>query len=304
MLKLEMPTFKEILEEVRGNEQLLEELLDKLRLWLKQQLHLPQDISEQRLKFYIYSAKFNLEKAKKRLDLHYTLRNLIPEVYTTRDPLTDSMIQLTTCVQWIPLPKLTPENFRIIITRFIHPDSSAFDMYATIKYTCMIIETRVEEDIVNSDVVIYDCANLTLNHIFKFTPSVLKRMETIVESYGTRFKAIHMINAPNYIDVLITMAKSVMKAKFISRIHIYTSGVESLYGIIPRSILPVEYGGEQPSINIIADMWQAKLIERRKWFLEQENVKVNESLRSNSEFKINPNDLFGVSGTFRKLNID
>lgn len=42
MLELEIPTFKEILEEARGNEQLLEELLDKFRLWLKQQLHLPQ----------------------------------------------------------------------------------------------------------------------------------------------------------------------------------------------------------------------------------------------------------------------
>lgn len=54
------------------------------------------DISEQRLKFYIYSAKFNLEKAKKRLDLHYTLRNLIPEVYTNRDPLAECVIQVTT----------------------------------------------------------------------------------------------------------------------------------------------------------------------------------------------------------------
>lgn len=42
MLKLEMPAMKEILEETGGNEELLEELLDKFRLWLKQQLHLPQ----------------------------------------------------------------------------------------------------------------------------------------------------------------------------------------------------------------------------------------------------------------------
>lgn len=42
MLKLEMPTLGEILEEAGGNEELLEELLDKFRLWLKQQLHLPQ----------------------------------------------------------------------------------------------------------------------------------------------------------------------------------------------------------------------------------------------------------------------
>lgn len=54
--------------------------------------------------------------------------------------------------------------------------------------------------------------------------------------------------------------------------------------------------------DIISDMWQAKLMQRREWFLEQEKVKVNESLRSNSV--IDPDDLFGVPGTFRKLNLD
>jgi len=58
MLKLEMPTFKEILKETRGNEQLLEELLDKLRLWLKQQIHLPQGL-------YFYSK---IKKNGKYLD--------------------------------------------------------------------------------------------------------------------------------------------------------------------------------------------------------------------------------------------
>ncbi|XP_050445990.1 alpha-tocopherol transfer protein-like isoform X4 [Cataglyphis hispanica] len=267
MLKLEMPTLGEILEEAGGNEELLEELLDKFRLWLKQQLHLPQDISEQRLKVYIYSAKFNLEKAKRRLDLHYTLRNLVPEVYSNRDPLSDSITQIIKCV-----------------------------------YFCMIMDTRIEEDIVNSDVFILDFTNLTLGHILKHTPPILKKIDVILEAYGTRIKALHMINAPNYVDVLITLCKSVMKPKLTKRIHIYTSGAESLYALIPRSILPVDFGGEQPSLDTIADMWKAKLMQRREWFLEQEKVKVNESLRSNSVIK--PDDLFGVSGTFRKLNID
>ncbi|XP_050445986.1 retinol-binding protein pinta-like isoform X3 [Cataglyphis hispanica] len=302
MLKLEMPTLGEILEEAGGNEELLEELLDKFRLWLKQQLHLPQDISEQRLKVYIYSAKFNLEKAKRRLDLHYTLRNLVPEVYSNRDPLSDSITQIIKCVQWIPLPKLTPENFRIFVCRFLHTDSSVFDVYATVKYFCMIMDTRIEEDIVNSDVFILDFTNLTLGHILKHTPPILKKIDVILEAYGTRIKALHMINAPNYVDVLITLCKSVMKPKLTKRIHIYTSGAESLYALIPRSILPVDFGGEQPSLDTIADMWKAKLMQRREWFLEQEKVKVNESLRSNSVIK--PDDVFGVSGTFRKLNID
>ncbi|XP_029171652.1 retinol-binding protein pinta-like [Nylanderia fulva] len=303
MLKLEMPLLKEVLEEVGGNEQLLEELLDKFRLWLKQQLHLPQDISEQRLKYYIYSAKFDLEKAKKRLDLHYTIRNLMPEFFSNRDLVTNNdLSQTSTYLQWITLSKLTPENHRINVFRFIHNDSSMFDIHASIKYCSMIFETRIEEDIVNCDVIIYDCSNLTVNHIIKYTPTILKKTDLMLESFGTRIKALYMINAPSFINLLVSMIKTVMKAKLIDRIHVYTSGAESLYGIIPRHLLPIEYGGEQSSINIISDMWQAKLKERRKWFLEQENVKVNESLRSNSV--INPDDLFGVSGTFRKLNID
>lgn len=302
MIKLEMPSFNEILKETGGNEQLLEELLSKLRLWLKQQIHLPEDISEQRLKFYIYNAKFNLEKVKKRLDLHYTLRNLIPEIFKTRDPLADCVLKVNTYAHFVTLPKLTPENYRISMMRWLHSDSSPFDIYELIKYCSMIIDTRIEEDIVNSEVIIYDCTNLTFGHILKYTPVALKKLDIVLESYGSRMKAIHVINTPSFFDTLLTLVKSIMKAKLVNRIHLHTSGIESIYGIIPRSLLPEEYGGEQPSMNILSDMWKAKLIERREWFLKQEKVKVNESLRSNSV--INPDDLFGVSGTFRKLDID
>jgi len=44
MMKLEMPTLREVLEDCGGNEGLLEELLCKFRLWLKQQNHLPQGL--------------------------------------------------------------------------------------------------------------------------------------------------------------------------------------------------------------------------------------------------------------------
>lgn len=49
-------------------------------------------------------------------------------------------------------------------------------------------------------------------------------------------------------------------------------------------------------------MWRTKLIERRDWLLEQEKLKTNENLRANSI--ITPDDLFGVAGTFHKMDID
>lgn len=39
----------------------------------------------------------------------------------------------------------------------------------------MIMETRIEEDIVNSDIIIWDCANLTIGHIMKYIPIMLKK---------------------------------------------------------------------------------------------------------------------------------
>ena len=52
-------------------------------------------------------------------------------------------------------------------------------------------------------------------------------------------------------------------------------------------------------------MWDKKLRDQREWFLKEEKVKVNESLRINkSNSGIYPDNLFGAPGTFRKLNID
>lgn len=44
----------------------------------------------------------------------------------------------------------------------------------------MIVETRIEEDTVNSDVIIYDCANVTFGHTLKFSPIILKKIDTIL----------------------------------------------------------------------------------------------------------------------------
>lgn len=44
IMKLEMPTLQEMLQDSDGNEDLLQELLSKFQIWLKQQTHLPQGL--------------------------------------------------------------------------------------------------------------------------------------------------------------------------------------------------------------------------------------------------------------------
>ncbi|XP_015108499.1 uncharacterized protein LOC107035544 [Diachasma alloeum] len=80
-----------------------------------------------------------------------------------------------------------------------------------------------------------------------------------------------------------------------------TSTLESLSPFIPRSVLPADYGGDQATMDELSESWELKLAEWRDGFIIQENVLVDESRR---EETIDDNELFGFSGSFRRLDID
>lgn len=80
------------------------------------------------------------------------------------------------------------------------------------------------------------------------------------------------------------------------------ANVESLYKVIPQRLLPVEYGGENGTIDDIIKHWEGKLAEYREYLLEEANFGTDESKR---QAKLKQHDaLFGVEGSFRKLDVD
>ncbi len=78
--------------------------------------------------------------------------------------------------------------------------------------------------------------------------------------------------------------------------------MDALYKVVPRKLLPNEYGGEAGTIQEITDNLEKSLLAHREFFIEDENYGVDEKKRigrpKNSE------SLFGVDGTFRQLTID
>lgn len=87
---------------------------------------------------------------------------------------------------------------------------------------------------------------------------------------------------------------------FILQIGFYNSW-ESLFEVIPKKYLPTDVGGEQGLLKDVQADWIEELRFRSDW--------INEMCRktSNEKLRIGPspyNNLFGVEGTFKKLNID
>ncbi|XP_043274949.1 alpha-tocopherol transfer protein-like isoform X2 [Venturia canescens] len=258
---------------------------------------------ERRLEHFLISTKLSLERAKQRLDLYYTVRRLVPELLAERDPRGPDVAQFRQIFQWTCLPKLTPDKYRVTILKCIDGDASKFHPWTLFKYTFMIADVRISECRCLGDIYIYDLAGIKIGHVTKLTPGTIKKALVLVtKAYGSRIKGIHFINSPSFVDRLVTLLKSVMKPKLASRVHVHSVNSTSLYDVVPKSILPVDYGGDQPAMEQLSKSWDDKLYEWSDWFLAQEKCIVNEKLRCGTTVDVD--ELFGFSGSFRNLEVD
>lgn len=78
--------------------------------------------------------------------------------------------------------------------------------------------------------------------------------------------------------------------------------MEALYKVVPRKLLPKEYGGDAGTIQEITDALEKRLVANREFFLEDEKFGVEEKKRVGKPK--NSENLFGLEGSFRQLAID
>lgn len=72
---------------------------------------------------------------------------------------------------------------------------------------------------------------------------------------------------------------------------------------VPVDVLPNEVGGKAGPMHDLAEVQVRKLEDYREWFLMDEATRrVNEALRIGKSKSAS--DLFGVEGSFKKLEID
>jgi len=87
----------------------------------------------------------------------------------------------------------------------------------------------------------------------------------------------------------------------ISQFHIH-SKLETLYQYVPKECLPAEYGGSNGTIQDVISTWRTKLLDYKPFFEEEASYGTNEKLRRGQP--VNAESLFGIEGSFRKLDID
>ncbi|XP_053617229.1 alpha-tocopherol transfer protein-like [Plodia interpunctella] len=305
---LEQPTgelSKQIRVELNEDVTTRDHDLAQIKEWLRKQPHLPDEWEDRPLLTFLRGSSFSLEKCKRKLDMYFTMRAACPEFFTDRDCASSSLSEvLDAKVQGPPLSGLTPNGRRVTICRGIHPNLDSQQITDSLKLALMIGDIRLNEEIegVAGDIYVLDAAVLGPSLLTKLSPATVKKfMICVQEAYPVKLKEVHIVNTSPIVERFINFVKPFLKEKIRNRIFIHKE-LKDLYKYIPQDMLPVEYGGSSSSMDELHEQWKAKLLEYRDWFISQEPLKANETLRPGKP--TNYDELFGIDGSFRQLAID
>ncbi|XP_061707839.1 uncharacterized protein LOC133518224 [Cydia pomonella] len=292
--------------ELGEDPQRLQDGIQHLKEWLAKQPHLNARTDDQWLAAFLRGSKFSLERAKEKLDLHYSVRTIAPELFRLhhRDPKFKEILKTGT---FAIIPKLaSPTAPRVFIMRPGHYDPnkiSILDIMSTISVIVKIAYMEDDSYMVSGAVSVIDLEGSTMAHFGQMTPSLMKKMTVAnQDAVPARIKGGHYLNTPSFFESVLNIMKSFMNEKLKQRIHVHNKDYEGLYKHVPKEILPAEYGGNSGTFQEINEYWIKKVEEYGAWLDEDLQYGSDESKRPGK-----PNtaeDMFGVEGSFRQLQFD
>ncbi|XP_013184234.2 alpha-tocopherol transfer protein [Amyelois transitella] len=281
------------------------ESVKSVRDWMEKQPHLAEAsrcLSDGVLERFYLLARCSVEGTKNRIEKLFTSRGLMPELSLHRN--IKEFDRLLDCVNYIPLPKINTKDLsRVMITQFVTDKLEEFSILTYFRLCFMIGEYRLHYDYTSSEQYIIDLKNIHFGLLTKLNPIVIKKAEVLcTEGFGTKISGIHILNAPSFIDRLVSILKASLKEKVANRIHVHST-YEDLYSYVPKEILPKDYGGDEKSCAKLAEQWKEVLHteEAAKIIANTDKMVTDESKRDGTTFN---QEYMGMPGSFRKLNVD
>ncbi|XP_055856278.1 alpha-tocopherol transfer protein-like [Episyrphus balteatus] len=276
-----------------------------LREWIEKQPHLKSRTNDQFLLAFLRGCKYSLEKAKQKIDYFHAFRSISPDIFLNNQ-VSEKSMKLTRLGHLIPLPKpLKPDGPRIVLTRYDGIDLNEFSYIELFKNQLRINNIMMLEDdncVIGGIINIIDMTHVTLGFLLKFDPVVGKKLGVFSDkAMPFRVAGIHFINFPHEAITFMKMVQHLMPKKILDRMTIHLT-TESLYEHVPKEYLPEEYGGNNGRISDCIETIEELMVKYKPYFEEDDQYKTDEKLRVGT--KVSSESLFGLDGSFRKLEVD
>ncbi|GAB0099041.1 alpha-tocopherol transfer protein-like [Sergentomyia squamirostris] len=294
-------------EELNEVPERIPEDLQAFREWIRKQPHLRARTDDQFLVGFLRGCKWSLERAKEKIDCYYTARTIVHEVMSPRDPQLERNLEVLRLGYLVPLPDSEfPHSPRVVLVRYGCYDPMKFSIVDVIRLSVMIGDLMHLEDdrrVCAGELCLFDMENTSMMHFLQVTPMLMKKFAMLTqEAAPVRQKGFHFFNTASGFEVAFGAFRNLMKEKARQRFQVHSNGLDSIVKLVPKRILPKEYGGEGGSVEEILKFWEKKLLDNREYLMSEVNYGVDEEKRPGKNKTVQ--EIFGAQGSFRKLEID
>lgn len=289
-------------EEKKRRPELRDEDLQAFRDWADKQPHLPA-VTDAELALFLHTCHYRLEPAKSAVDTYFTVRTHAPELFSERtlqcQDVADSITKVT---QQLVLPGKATDGSTVTFMKLKDTNPRSYSFTHAAKAWCAIMEAWVARNGTEDGLIcVMDVKGVSLGHLAVNLTVMAKFFVYFQEALPVKIKGLVFINATSIMDQILSLIKPFMKKEVVSLIKTYKTK-DGLKEILDKKHIPSDYGGGEKSIDDLAENSVALLRTYEQFLLEQEKRCVDESKRPGKAKT--EGDLFGVQGSFKKLDLD
>uniref|UniRef100_A0A182NUF1 CRAL-TRIO domain-containing protein n=1 Tax=Anopheles dirus TaxID=7168 RepID=A0A182NUF1_9DIPT len=211
---------------------------------------------------FLYARKFNVNEAFQLIINYHAYRQRNASILQRLSVL-DETIQIA-LRDGFPgvLPNRDRRGRKVLVFFTANWDYASYSLVTVYRAMLLTIEKLLEDkqNQANGFIAIVDWTNFTFRQSSNLNPKVLKLMiEGLQDCFPVRFKAIHFIGQPWYVEAALAVIRPFLKEKTRDRIKLHGSNLSTLHDCVARDILPTELGGEGPTFNPLN--WYHELLE-------------------------------------------
>ncbi|XP_073848513.1 alpha-tocopherol transfer protein-like [Musca autumnalis] len=279
--------------------------LKALKLWIEQKPHLKARMDDQFLIQFLRGCKYSMEKAKGKIISFYTLKTNFPHIFGIYDLDNKKLREFTRLGCVAPLPTPLNDNGCRLIMCHCNYNPNEFQIEEIYHPALVMYEILAIDDPyagICGVITIIDMSKVTMAHIMQANVIFVKAVITYMEKCQTlRIKSICFVNIPSVAHSFFKMFMPLLSEKLRQRIFLFAN-LEELQQHIPLKYLPEYYGGENGTMEDHIKGLESKFDEYRDFFKGNANYGADETLRHGETSDLD--GLFGVGGSFRKLEVD
>lgn len=211
---------------------------------------------------FLRARDFDVELALKLLLNYQRWRVDSPDISSCLSPV--SVLGLLQDHYHAVLPQRDHSGSRVLLYRIGQwnpKEWSAFQVFRISLMTSEVIamETQTQRRGIK---VIFDLQGWSLGHALQVTPTLARKISSVLaDSFPLKVRGIHLLNVPMFFRPVFSMIRPFLPEKIRQRIHMHGSDyADSLGDFFSAPVLPLEYGGEGPSLQEACQDWTNQLL--------------------------------------------